>query len=435
MQIVRQFNFVAFAPALCFVMAAALQIQITLFKSDAYLGLRVNLADIVAVLVAPIILLSLLLKNSQRPQWSVRRLYIWLAALTGILLLSLFHNYLNYGEVSRWALTNKVGGWLILMALMGAGAWIAANADRSFLQNFLTAFFFFFLIVSSVDIVVSVLRFYLNPHEFKYLKPLDGLMANRNAFSMLFLCGFSIAMTARLRKMKFIPSYFCYFLLFTAPLLLAMNGSRAGYIATCILFAVMAISQRDNLKEVLKIALLLLLGHIFSYGVLHSHQNKLKYLSGNTFELLEKSQISTEEAKENIRYRGDKIRITILEDARDMVKKHPILGNGLGSTMIYQREKHGKTIDLIDCTPLWLWVETGLIGLAAFSAFYFCAVRALLKRYKEEQDEIFKHFYLLCLYTILGFSIMCLLHEIMYTRFLWFFLGMALALPKRHQSV
>ena len=56
--------------------------------------------------------------------------------------------------------------------------------------------------------------------------------------------------------------------------------------------------------------------------------------------------------------------------------------------LLYHEKKHGQIINLIDCTPVWLLVETGLIGLLAFAAFYVQSFRALYMQWKQDEGFI-----------------------------------------------
>ena len=120
----------AIAAALCFITALSLQIQISLFASPTYLGLRINLTDLLVPFAGAAILVTLLTKRSLWPQWNMKHIYIWLAVLTGIFAAALIHTHFTYGEISRWALVNKFGGWIVLLGIMGMGAWMAANATQ-----------------------------------------------------------------------------------------------------------------------------------------------------------------------------------------------------------------------------------------------------------------------------------------------------------------
>lgn len=80
----------------------------------------------------------------------------------------------------------------------------------------------------------------------------------------------------------------------------------------------------------------------------------------------------------------------------------------------------------IHATPLWLLVETGIIGALLFAAFFFAVVRALLWRQgKWEKDPV-----------LIGIAAAIIVvgaasvgTEILYQRYLWFLAGLGLAWP------
>ena len=128
-----------------------------------------------------------------------------------------------------------------------------------------------------------------------------------------------------------------------------------------------------------------------------------------------------------ITYAGDNFRLQVLNISKDMIMDRPVIGSGLGSSFIVQKEIRGTRFDVIENTPVWLWVETGLIGLAAFVVFYFLCVKTLWQRRKA--DDFYGALSRGMLVAIGCFSVMTCLHELMYTRQIWFLLGLSLALP------
>jgi O-antigen ligase len=132
----------------------------------------------------------------------------------------------------------------------------------------------------------------------------------------------------------------------------------------------------------------------------------------------------------NITYHGDSNRLNILHHVSGMIKEKPFLGSGLGSVIITQVRETGSYIDLMDCTALWLWAETGVIGLLFFLTFYILCFRAIWKKaHNKDAPEFTQRFSMGAILMLLTFGVMSLFHELLYTRFLWVFLGMALTLP------
>ncbi len=173
------------------------------------------------------------------------------------------------------------------------------------------------------------------------------------------------------------------------------------------------------------------IGIIAFAAIFHDKPDKLVILKDNHLEIVSVVQ----EGPQTLEYPGDPIRLSIIADAKEMIAMNPAIGSGLGSMLLYQEQKHGKMINLIDCTALWILVEMGLIGLVLFAGFYIQSARTLCAAYKTDED-LSKAFRKSLFFILIAFTIMSLFHEIMYTRFIWFFLGLGLALPSRmRQSV
>jgi len=133
----------------------------------------------------------------------------------------------------------------------------------------------------------------------------------------------------------------------------------------------------------------------------------------------------------DVEYKGDSNRLRILHHVFGMIKDKPILGSGLGSILLTQERDYGQFIDLMDCTALWLWAETGIFGLALFLTFYFLCFRALWIASKDEKaPPLTRDLSKGALLMLVIFGVMSLFHELLYSRFLWLFLGMMLALPR-----
>ena len=413
---------------LCVLCAFSIQTQITLFSSETYLGLRINLTDIIAPFAGIAILVTLLRRQSVWPDLKMPYIYHWLAALTLILGGALLYGWHLYGELSHWALVNKFCGWFILLAIMGLGAWIAANARRAQLELLLKITLYFLLAFVLLETLVLSLQSFSSlqawiPRNDFIATPIDGLMANRNAYSFLYVAVFAISTNFYFSNTPLIKPNYSYILFFLLPFFVVFNASRASWVTLALIFLIMAVLNWHQKKKVFKLAACLLIGTAILALVLMDTQRRqeVNYISPRMLEILE----GTPET-----HAGDIMRVTIIKMAWPMVRERPLLGSGLGSAMIEQQRQTGAIINLIDNTSLWLLVETGVVGLLTFLGFYIVVTRNLFQRLKDD-DEFSKTLRQSVLYIIFGFTLMCLLHELLYTRFLWFFLGLALALPAR----
>ncbi len=425
-----------------------MQIQITLFASDGYYGLRLNLADLMLPFMGLFIAGSLLLHKSHWPVFQVQYIYVWLAGLALILLGALTHSYLLYGAVSQWAFLNKFCGWFVLCAYFLMGAWFVRNLPRKTIAGFFKIAVLFFLVVfciCAIPLFLHYIHVIENPGIFEF--PVAGMMANKNAFIFLFLSFFCLA-NLMPRDRFWGKAALIFWLL--APFAYALTFARAGLFIFPLLILFLWLLKADIPWR--KSLLFISLGSLFIFtfnwmGVhnilgisridgFHPHRNvaitDLQQVIGNP------STLTESKPPENINYGGDRMRIAIIQTSLEAIKDHPVIGAGLGSASIYQQQKWGKFVNIIDCTPLWLWAETGLIGLIAFLGFYFTCLITLWKNSaKTSFDPYVRSMLKAVLMIMIVFGGMCLLHEILYTRFLWLFMGMGIGLPltqARHQD-
>jgi hypothetical protein len=421
---------------ICLVLPVALQIQVTLFQSADYLGLRINLGDLLLPFAGLGILYTLIRRQSFWPQWQLRHLYIWLAGLAIVLGGALLHTHFTYGEISRWALVNKFAGWFILAGLLGLGGWIGTNAKQTHVALFAKSFLYFGLAIVVIESLLMLgesyfFDFYAS-HNIPRPFPLAGLMVNRNAFGVLYLAltTFSLAFyfsDTQLLKRWYYLSFFAFM-----PYLAMFNASRT-MIVTLVL--VLLGFFLFNLRQAKKIGTILLC-FAFCAGLIvlvyHDKPKNIMILKGKQLDFEDHfGTESTAEKPNNKAHVGDSMRLTILEDAKHMIAEYPVTGSGLGSMLLYQEKTHGKAVNIIDCTPLWLLVETGVIGLLAFAAFYVQSARTMYAGWK--QDEGFNRaLHLGIIAAMIGFTLMSLFHEILYTRFVWVLLGLGLTLRTRH---
>ncbi len=417
------------AAVLCFVTALSLQIQVTLFTSPTYLGLRINLTDLIVPFAGAAILATLLIRKSFWPQWRMKHLYVWIAVLTAVLALALIHTYFNYGEISRWALVNKFGGWFVLIAIMGIGAWVATNATQKNLESFVRVFLGFGLLVFAYQLIITTLQIFPGNQTwigyYKFIDfPIAGLMANRNAYALLCTAAIALATCFYFSNNKTVPEYFTYGFYFFLPLFLLVNGSRAAGIALLFLLPTLILVHFSKVKKWSRLLAVLLMGIIFVVAAFHERPSELVVLNASQYSFLqgEKSKLST--------YDGDDIRKSVLNSALEMIQARPLLGSGLGSMLLHQENKTNAAINVIDCTALWILVEMGAVGLLIFALFYIQISKSLFLSWKED-EEFSKTLRLSLMFILFAFTLISVFHEILYTRFVWFFLGLGLALPAR----
>lgn len=410
-------------------LAILLQIQISLFRHEDYLGLRINAADLILPLLGLLVLARLAFRKDRLPRWRVPRFYIWVSGLSALMIFALFNGYNNTGEWNTWALVNKFTGWFILLGYLGLGGWIANSAGQQAITAVKSVSLIFWGIVT-IGSLAWLISFDLK-YDLTYY-PMGSLMANRNAYAFLWFCMLALMTATQIRKTER-PAWWFYGMWALVPLFYVYNGSRAGFIVFAFLMLVFGILHfRFTLRHILPP----LLAGILACAVIYSNFPSYAYglTSGNiqnSTQLIQAGKLNANQAGQALEYEGDKMRIRTYGDALELWSRHPITGGGLGSFQKFQIEKHGEFKEIIDCTFLWLLAETGLSGLLALTLFFAAGLWGLFKQIRKHDPT---GLYLAVFLMMAIFAIMSLVHELLYTRFLWFFMGLALAWPKEEQA-
>lgn len=415
----------------CF--AVFLQMQLTLFSSPDYQGLRVNLADLLLPIAGLFILVSLLLKKSKWPTWQKPFGYWALLLLTGCIVFGILNGYRLQSEWNQWALLNKGIGWIIVLSYFGLGAWLCKNYFNS-LRQFFNVFLIFFSCFLIFEIILRILIHQELISSFDLFGLLDkrylaGMMANRNAYAFLYLSLLIIGSVFLISRTSITNiQKICFLLLWLAfPVFFVMCASRS--VALVMIPFVLFLLIANWRVLILKILPLVVIGlciipfanqMFFKNAVIHFEQSSKGVLSSES---------------EGSFHNGDQARVQALDSAFTILKEHPFTGGGLGSIYQDQLERSAERPVIMDSTPIWILVEMGPIAFLIFAVVFITMLMAL--RYKSQKDESFDSvFAYSMIFVLLGLGIFSLTHEILYTRFLWVLLGFGLTIPaaRKHQS-
>jgi O-antigen ligase len=425
------------AAAVFIFLAIAIQIQFSFFPSEDYKGLRLNLADLGLPVIGLGIILSLLSKKSQWPEFYIPHTYLWLTGLGLILLAALMNSFFLYGELNHWGLVNKVIGWAVLSAYFLMGSWLARNTPSHYLLLFIKTAIALFVIIALFECIYMLIQSYTPKGTLpKKGLPISGLMANKNAYSFWALTLFTVGFFLR-DKIK--PGFLIPLMSFLFPLLFYYTNARAGFLAFIVMAILLFIFEKGKTGKTIVIGFFL--GLLTTFTIIQTTPTSTLF-RGTQF--VTAAQIQSIQEKENYSvpdystatsHKGDSIRLTVLRTTKNMILENPLFGSGLGSARYAQEKEWGEFVNLIDSTPLWLWAETGLFGMLAFLAFYLLCLKALWrKNHNPAEDLIHKQMAKAVFVILIIFGIMSLFHEILYTRFLWLFMGMALAITSHHEN-
>lgn len=420
-------------PAL--LLGIALQLQFSFFRDAEYLGLRLNMADLLLPFLGGMILFRLATGKDRLPQWRIPGLYAGLGGLSLVMTIALVNGHGTTGDWNIWAIVNKYVGWFVLVAYLGLGGWIASRKAEEWIPA-ITAAFIGFWIFSLIVMTGRLLAIDLqgNTHQILLNYPLAGFMGNRNAYAFLSFCMLALMTALRLRDTEK-PGWGFPCVWAVMPLFYAYNASRAGMMIMILLIAAFTLlNYRFSVRYIL---LPFLAGSIVTlafFASFDSYAIKITHLNiQSSAQLMELGGMTPEQAQGKIDYVGDKVRMDTYGDALELWQKHPFIGGGLGAFRDYQTDKRGTYSDVIDCTALWLLAETGILGLGLFSAFFLLGMWKIFTVIRAGDDV--SGIYLGILMMMMIFGIMSLVHELLYTRFLWFFMGLGLAInPKTHPA-
>jgi hypothetical protein len=405
---------------LSLILPLALQIQYDFFSTPDYLGLRINIADLLVPLAGAGIFLSLILKRSLWPRFTIKHGWIWIAGLLLVMTMSLIR-----GEWTQWGFLNKYCGWLVLLSLFLWGAWLRTNVSTAFLARFLRIMAIAGIAIMVAGMPVLFLRDAgVLPAKGLFGYPLAGLMANRNSYA-LFICSLSILLSIfHLKGENLVPVWLLRVLWFLLPLCHVLIGSRAGWICQILIIPGLLIYGVQKFSKSMLIPLfmgLMLVGLLAATEKINVSRGRQLQLLSQMTRVVNDTDLDYESRETFNKYksRSDVYRVKAAKDAFELWKTAPVLGTGLGSFLVFQEQKYGKIIDLIDNSILWLLTETGLLGLGVIMGFYAICLYNLARK----PDP----FSVSMLGILLVFGVFSLFHEILYTRFIWVLLGLGVA--------
>ncbi len=400
-----------------------IQTQILFGVTDSYMGLRLNLGDFVMPCAGVIIFISLLRRRSFWPQWQSPCRDVWFYMLLGLIFMGLGNAYIQEGTLSHWAVFNRGIGWFVLTGYIFFAGWGVTNLSEKHVLIFMKVF----LLFTFATIICGTVWFFLFRLEsdhtnttYLYIQ-FSGLMGNRNAFAFLMICSLVLYTYFDDIKMIILPkiqSYLTYIIWFFLPLAMIFNGSRAGWVGLGLVIVWFLLSKfKYTLRFILPALLLSSLVVVYMY----THNSKSVFREDQNNKMSNLGDAKT-----------DQLRLTVAEDALELWAEHKFLGAGIGSFLLYQENKHGQILDQIDNSALWVLTELGIFGALVFGSFYMMALIALWRTYKTRQDpqDMYGALAQAMMVIMVLFALFSLVHQILYARYLWFLLGVALAKPQ-----
>lgn len=396
--------------------AAAVFFQLHIKLSGGLLNF--NLAD-------PFAFLSLLFLSFEMltirhlPEWRVEKFNVALLSFTLLIFASFLHGLLKIG-LTQWALIGRVFGWLILLAYLAAGYWLAYHNKNNGLLKLITTLS---ITASFIVVILTTARLLAQINVFigiPITPNFEGFSANRNAFAFQLLITISLILGYSkvyvrylvLRRDKTLPLSLVFSLLLLG---LFLTVSRAGLgIGLLLLFATW-VSGFSSRKVIFKAVLLAISIWLIIWISLNSTLNTstLVNSTGTSMNNISvQSQLSTSASNEE--------RIATLKHAIELWKESPFIGVGLG-VFIAKSTAWFEQPQVIHNTTLWILTEFGLLGIVVV---YWIILLIIKYTFSSSIFDSHKKSVLILMGVFLMFG---LAHEIFYQRLFWLVLGALLA--------
>lgn len=428
-------------------------LHLLLTVSIAGSEVRVGSTDIILP-VALILITCLVLLGKWYPQYKIKGVPYWFLILTFWLLMSLVTGYFYTGEFQRWALVNKNIGWFVLVGYFICGSWLGSQSEEKVLL-FLRCLFAMTFAGSLYSLISTWLILYNHTPFFPFEGAgvrAEGFSDNPNAFGIMIACMFVM-------HLPFLGSG-------------KLGGIKTGYILSAVLLVCVYYSLSRSAWLGLSISLIgvlllskscwkgLLISAVLGFSInyvffeLPSEVDfgKYKEIIAKNKRKIQKEMIAdkntntsteqenivvkkTEKLKKNYGYKTlidnrttkakdytVNIRVEMFKKSFQYWLEQPIIGIGLGSYK-WRSEKENVSVHSyhIHNTGIWLLAETGLIGLLLFATFFILIFIAFIRSSKANNNIAIGTAGLLL--VMLGASAGT---EILYQRYLWFILGLAL---------
>lgn len=376
---------------------------------------RVALADLVlpVAMVAFLLPASIFRRLADSRAWLNTGFLVLLAACTAWIAIAIGVGRVSSGRWIPWALLQKGAGWGVLLGYLAVGAAMGlALADQR--ERFLKAFVMTAWAVALVSIAIYQ-AWMVNP-EFVFLDRfegrVEGFFDNPNAYgiAMVAIVGMQLAAMGRGLMANTLMSRWGLALL-VAVIVLAR--SRSAWIAVPAMLIPLLWLRVTGWQ--------LVWGGVWRGGLLLAALYglaSLVVLSGGG-SLTGTVAISAETLSGPMVDSAVNHRMRIMEAAVGMWRESPILGIGLGSFYVHELAQGNSAT--IHTSALWILTEMGLIGLALFATLFGSCLLGLWRAARAGDA-----------WAGVGLAVLCTLAvssigtEILYQRYLWIVLGMAM---------
>lgn len=359
------------------------------------------------------------------PSPPLRHLAFWLCGLTAWLGVSVWIGYVRIGHLETWGLINKLIGFVWLIGYAAAGYALVRQEGAGLISLFLKG------VLITGWIIAFYSAFCCFSYAFGWASPFDpmiraaGFFENPNAYGC-FVAMILILETAFAARAEVFSRGWHLFGLVLLSLALLLSCSRSAWLGTAGGLALLIFLKRVNLRHFLSVVLVtaLLISPLYLPNYLSNYLPdyvpKSSDLNGVSHGIyLQDSQVFQKNSSVDHR-------LVLTQQALDLWSSAPILGTGLGSFLSQQKQTNPEMPSTIHTSALWLLTETGIVGLALFSAFFLYFARALW-RVRDLSDPHGGAMIVAVLAVLVVAVIASVGTELLYQRHLWFLFGIGWA--------
>jgi len=385
---------------------------------------NLNLGDPLALLAFAAVSLTVVQARTL-PQWRLPGLNAWLALFTAVLLAAFATGVHNFG-VTPWALGNKLMGWLVLLGYLSAGYLLVTQHHHSVTKRVTEVALALVFVIVWLKLAIRLTPWFADMAALE-APNFEGFSGNRNAFAFQLCAVLALALGylgpyARMHRGRIVALGAMAIAVATLLLGIALSASRTGIaVAMILLLLSLAFQQGSRRLLVTSIVLAAMFWMLctvdFSTWAFNPHGSAPGSVRGSVRgSLAVQSAISTQES--------DSHRWEANIAGLKMWMESPWLGTGLGGFLHQSEARFGFPL-IIHSTPIWLLTEFGLMGIAVMAFGMLIAVRHLNGLRQSRLASQDKAWILL----LICFVLFCQLHEMLYQRTLWLFMGVLLAAP------
>lgn len=392
------------------ILAFALQSAISL----EWLGIATQIAA--SQVLLPYFALVVLVELARSKRYSLAIHWRWVAAFFLAALVLMVHGLhvgeQHTGEMSGWGIRRTVST-VLMFGYFIVGVYLGAR-DEDTRDDFAIAFVAIAALISALSFLAYLWASLSGASVPVLLHPtysrFQGLMDNPNAFGWIVVCAicFHLAYWGRERGLWHGPSILGLAVLVAVLVLIA---SKSAWLGAAVGSAIVLAIGRPPLRPV---AVALALGAALSVigAVAPATQEPQSFIA---------AMAGTSMASSSVALRLDQFLL-----AFELIAEHPIRGIGLGSFPWEEARRGMKVWHYLHSSVLWLWTELGPVAPILFVGFFLYVVRTLRPRPRSAGNPPFA---LAVFAILLAFAVISAADEVIYQRYLWVFVGAALAIP------